>query len=112
MAFADNLKKILNENKWKAVDLARAAGLSEAAVSDYLNGKKEPRGRQSIAIARALNVSLDVLWETGYDIKSSNPKADEALSLFLSLHPDFQDYALEQLQKLAGLQDKAQNCRK
>ncbi len=107
MSFADKLKEILNKNGLKAADLARATGLSEAAISDYLKGKKEPRGRQSIAIAKALNVSLDTLWETGYDNTNPNdPKTDEALSLYLSLRPDFQDYALDQIKKLVELQDK------
>ena len=107
MSFADKLKEILNINGLKAADLARATGLSEAAISDYLKGKKEPRGRQSIAIAKALNVSLDTLWETGYDNTNPNdPKTDEALSLFLSLRPDFQDYALDQIRKLVELQGK------
>lgn len=107
MSFADKLKEMLNKNGLKAADLARATGLSEAAISDYLKGKKEPRGRQSIAIAKALNVSLDTLWETGYDNTNPNdPKTDEALSLFLSLRPDFQDYALDQIKKLVELQDK------
>lgn len=107
MSFADKLKELLNKNGWKAADLARSTGLSEAAISDYLKGKKEPRGRQSIAIAKALNISLDVLWETGYDsAKSNDPKTNEAMSLFLSLRPDFQDYALDQIKNLVELQDK------
>ena len=109
MSFADKLKELLNKNGLKAADLARSTGLSEAAISDYLKGKKEPRGRQSIAIAQALNVSLDALWETGYDIiKPNDPKADEAMSLFLSLRPDFQDYALDQIKKLAELQNNSE----
>ena len=67
MAFADQLKKLMAESGCKAVDLARISGLSEAAISDYLRGKKEPRGKQSIAIAKALHVSLDTLWETEFD---------------------------------------------
>lgn len=107
MSFSDKLKEMLNKNGLKAVDLARSTGLSEASISDYLKGKKEPRGRQSIAIAKALNVSLDTLWETGYDDANTNdPKTDEVLSLFLSLRPEFQDYALDQIKKLVELQDK------
>lgn len=109
MSFANKLKELLNINGLKAADLARSTGLSEAAISDYLKGKKEPRGRQSIAIAKALNVSLDALWETGYNItKPNNPKTDEAMSLFLSLRPDFQDYALDQIKKLAELQNNSE----
>jgi len=107
VSFADKLKEMLNKNGLKAADLARTTGLSEAAISDYLRGKKEPRGRQSIAIAKALNISLDTLWETGYNnTKSNNSKTDEILSLFLSLRPDFQDCALAQIKKLVELQDK------
>ena len=38
MAFANKLKEILSQKGLKAVDLARATGLSEAAISDYLKG--------------------------------------------------------------------------
>ena len=107
MSFADKLKEMLNKNGLKAADLARSTGLSEASISDYLKGKKEPRGRQSIAIAKALNVSLDTLWETEYyNTNSNDPKIEEALSLFSSLRPDFQEYALDQIKKLAELQNK------
>lgn len=71
MAFQDKLKELMTEKNMKAVDLARATGLSEAAVSDYLKGKKEPRGKQSISIAKALGVSLDTLWETGFQDDSN-----------------------------------------
>jgi len=33
-------------------------------------------------------------------------KLNEALAIFQSLRPEFQDYALEQIKKLAELQDK------
>lgn len=108
MSFADKLKELLNKNGLKAADLARATDLSEAAISDYLKGKKEPRGRQSIAIAKALNVSLDTLWETGYNNTDTNEvsKYEEAFQIFKSLRPDFQDYAIDQIKKLVELQDK------
>lgn len=40
--------------------------MSEAAISGYLKGTKEPRGKQSVEIAKALNVPLDILWETDF----------------------------------------------
>lgn len=33
-------------------------------------------------------------------------KIDEALSIFKTLRPEFQDYALDQIRKLAELQEK------
>ena len=66
MAFKDTLRRLMNEKNMKAADLARATGLSEAIISTYLSGKKEPLGKTSIAIAKALQVTLDVLWETDF----------------------------------------------
>lgn len=80
MSFSEQLKRLLILNNMKAADLARATGLSEAAISDYLKGKKEPRGKQSIAIAKALNVSLDVLWETGFQNDTQNTKKSTTVS--------------------------------
>ena len=80
MSFSEQLKRLLILNNMKAADLARATGLSEAAISDYLKGKKEPRGKQSIAIAKALKVSLDVLWETGFQNDTQNTKKPTIVS--------------------------------
>lgn len=76
MSFADTLKMIMGRRNMKSVELSRASGLSESIISEYLSGKKEPRGRQSIEIARALGVSLDELWETGFSPESSWDIAD------------------------------------
>lgn len=76
MAFSETLRQLLSVKNMKAVDLSRQTGLSEASISDYLSGKKEPRGRQSVEIARALGVTLDLLWETGFDKKSPAPESE------------------------------------
>lgn len=39
----------------------------------------------------------------------SNRLAEEAIAIFRSLRPEFQDYALEQIRRLAELQNKLQN---
>ncbi|WP_339179307.1 helix-turn-helix transcriptional regulator [Paenibacillus sp. FSL R5-0701] len=36
----------------------------------------------------------------------SNKKLDEAIAIFKELQPEFQDFALEQIRKLADLQEK------
>lgn len=68
--FSDNLRRLMSERQMSAAELARATGLSEAAISGYLNGKKEPRGAQSVSLARALGVSLDELWQTGFRVQT------------------------------------------
>lgn len=71
MAFSDRLKEEMNKQGVNAAELSRRTGLSEAIISEYRSGKKEPRGKQSVLISKALNISLDDLWETGFQKKSS-----------------------------------------
>lgn len=71
MAFNTKLKELMELRNIKGADLSRSTGLSEAIISEYLKGRKEPRGKQSVLIAAALNVSLDELWETGFEQKEA-----------------------------------------
>lgn len=64
MAIKDTLSRMLAERNMKASELSRLSGVTEASISEYLNGKKEPMGKQGIAMAKALNVSLDDLYES------------------------------------------------
>ncbi len=57
-------------------------------------------------LAQLLHTSGDVLLETGYGPESPG-KFEEAFSLFKSLNPEFQEYVLEQIKKLAELQHRA-----
>lgn len=98
MSFAETLRLLLKERDMKSVDLARLTGLSEAAISDYINGKKEPRGRQSVAIAEALGVSLDRLWETGFDDQNEDFRI--FLKYYVPLSPDQKKLALSQMKWL------------
>lgn len=41
----------------------------------------------------------------------SSKKLDEAIAIFKELQPDFQDFALEQIRKLADLQAKRQDTK-
>lgn len=105
MAFVDQLRGLMRQRGMKAVELARSTGLSEAAVSDYLKGKKEPRGRQSIAIAKALHVSLDVLWETGFgtDAEDRRGYAGGIAERYCLLNGEYQtivDHLIDQLLKV------------
>lgn len=74
MAFKDTLSRIMIEKNIKAAELSRLSGVTEASISEYLRGKKEPLGKQSNAIANALNISLDELWESEYAEKMRNTR--------------------------------------
>lgn len=80
MAFSNKLKETMARREMRAADLARETGLSEAIISEYLSGKKEPRGKQSVSIARALRISLDELWETGFSGDEKAPASEQELS--------------------------------
>lgn len=79
MAFKDTLRRLLDEKDMKAVDLAKAANISEAIVSVYLKGDKEPKGKTSVSIAKALEVTLDELWQTGMNDKKPAVREDNEL---------------------------------
>lgn len=79
MSFSEQLKTLMTKADMSATDLAKATGLSEASISDYRNGKKEPRSRQSISLAKALNVSLDTLWETDFQTKETSEQSDDSI---------------------------------
>lgn len=66
MAFKDKLRELLNEKDMKPADLAKQTGISEAVLSNYLNGKREPMGNMCLTIAGALNVSVDELLDSPY----------------------------------------------
>jgi transcriptional regulator with XRE-family HTH domain len=63
--FGVNLEEYLKAAKMSQRDLADASGLSEAAVSNYIRGRKMPGVRALINMAEALNCSVDELVDFG-----------------------------------------------
>ena len=63
--FSDNLSAILKDTGMTQRDLAMETGLSEAAISNYVNGRKLPGPKALVNIAYALDRSLDELMDFG-----------------------------------------------
>ncbi|SCW57444.1 DNA-binding transcriptional regulator, XRE-family HTH domain [Paenibacillus tianmuensis] len=85
-------------------------GVSRDVISNLEYNRVQPRELLLKHICKLYSVSETWL-ETGQgemfvDKKNQNKKLDEAVAIFKKLHPDFQDYALEQLKKLSELQSK------
>ena len=59
--FTMNLKKLMIERKMTAADIARKTGMTQAALSRYINGKRTPNINSVIKIAKALNVPIELL---------------------------------------------------
>lgn len=56
-----NLKKLMIEREMTAADIARKTGMTQAALSRYINDKRNPRLNSVIKIAKALNVPIELL---------------------------------------------------
>lgn len=59
--FAMNLKKLMIEREMTAADISRKTGMTQAALSRYINDKRIPRLNSVIKIAKALNVPIELL---------------------------------------------------
>ena len=57
------IKKILDTKGISQKELAEKVGLTESAMSRYVNGSRIPRGEYLISIAKALKVKVEELYE-------------------------------------------------
>lgn len=57
------LKEILKNKNISQKDLAVASGLTESAISHYVKGDREPKYKNMVAIAKALNMDFNEVWE-------------------------------------------------
>ena len=61
MKFENRIKDLLKERGLKQADLCRMSNISPALMSYYVNGERSPALDNAIAIAGALQVTLDEL---------------------------------------------------
>ena len=59
--FSSRLKNLRIEKGLRQVDLARAAGVTSAAIGNYENGKREPGIDELILLADCLETTIDYL---------------------------------------------------
>lgn len=66
--FQKNFIEALNKKKMTQSELARRSGITQSSISDYINGKYEPKQDKVDRIAAALNISPSFLvGKTGDD---------------------------------------------
>jgi bifunctional S24 family peptidase/transcriptional regulator len=68
--FIERLNSILQKRNLSQADLSKMTGIRSSSISDWLNGKYEPKQDKISIIAEALNISP--VWLIGYDDTSSN----------------------------------------
>ena len=105
---AHRIKDVRKTLKLSQREFGEKLGVSRDVISNVEYGRVRPKELFLRHICKVYNVNEHWL-ETGEgDMFDSNPeetgKLDEALELFKTLRPEFQDYALEQIKKLVELQ--------
>lgn len=68
--FIERLNSILQKRNLSQADLSKMTGIRSSSISDWLNGKYEPKQDKIAIIAESLNVSP--VWLIGYDEPSTN----------------------------------------
>lgn len=102
---AQRFSEILAERNIQAVDLAERSGLSQASISQYVNGGRCPTNRTALILSKILNVSP--LWLMGLsDEKFYTPPAPvsqdraELVSVVSRLSEDEVKYLLQFLKSI------------
>lgn len=98
MDFSEVLLSTLKERGMKQADLCRISGVPRSLISEYISGKKSPTLGNAIAIASALNVTLDYL--TGKTEKIILSEKEKKLVLAYRSHPEMQSA----VDKLLGIE--------
>lgn len=85
-------------------------GVSRDVISNIEYGRVQPKELLIKHICQIYKVNEQWLQNGEGDMFNcnidENNKIEEALDIFKTLRPEFQDYALEQIKKLSELQDK------
>lgn len=74
----ERIQSLLEARNMSRKQLAEASGLTEAAISRYINGTRNPKTVSVSAIARALGVTSDELLGT---VADSGDELDQAIRL-------------------------------
>lgn len=102
--------KILRKSlKLSQEAFGKKLGVTGAGISKIESGDRNLTTQMLLLICQQFGVNSYWL-ETGEGEMFANKltnatKIDEALSIFQTLRPEFQDYAIEQIKKLAELQE-------
>lgn len=105
MGFTEQLKMARLNMNYTQQQVADLMGIAKSTYCGYETGKRQPDVEKIKKLACILHTSGDILLETGFSPESEG-KFEKALAIFKSLRPEFQDYVLEQMEKLAELQAK------
>jgi transcriptional regulator with XRE-family HTH domain len=73
--FANRLKEVMLMKQINVTELSNMSGINKGTISNYRNGKYEPR--QNVVTKLALILNVDEAWLMGYDVPMKNVKKEE-----------------------------------
>ena len=71
---SERIKEAMQKRNIKQVDICQLTGIPKSAMSQYINGKFEPKQDRVYKISKALNVSE--AWLMGYDVPMERENDD------------------------------------
>lgn len=107
---ANRIKAVREALNLSQREFGEKLGVSRDVIGNIEYGRVPPKKLLLQHMCQLYKVNAHWL-ETGEgkmfdELQKSESRFDEVLSIFKSLKPEFQDCALEQIKKLAELQDK------
>ena len=107
---SNRIKAVREAFKLSQREFGERLGVSRDVISNLEYDRVQPKELLLRHICQLYGVNEHWLQTGEGEMFDSSPadtiKLDEALRIFRSLRPEFQDYALDQIRKLAELQDK------
>ncbi len=109
-ALSERIKSIREALKLSQREFGERLGVSRDVISNMEYGRVQPKALFLCHVCQVYHVNAHWL-ETGEgamfeEALEAAGEYEEALRLFQSLRPEFQDYALELLKGLSALQEK------
>jgi transcriptional regulator with XRE-family HTH domain len=99
MTFVTFIDEELKKRGWRRADLARAAGVSDTALTLVYNGQRKPGVDLCQAIARALKIPPEIVYRHAGllpNIKADSPEFEELKYWFDQMTDDEQELFLQQ----------------
>ena len=108
---ANRIKLVRESLHLSQREFGEKLGVSRDVISNIEYGRVQPKKLLLQHMCQQYKVNEQWLEAGEGEMFDKNAEAEdkfkEALAIFKSLRPEFQDYALEQIRKLAELQDKS-----
>lgn len=109
--FVDWVYDQMKQRGWGLMDLHRASGLDAGGLSNLLAGKRNPGLKTCKALARAFNLSPEVVLQVAGELGHRSTQSDDAYiveikSLYDKFNPQNKREAVEFFRMLMKLQDE------